>query len=251
MKIKRVLILMILILIGFFSPLTNQVKANSMEPPRIVIVVQNAPEDLELALKFADNPTSSRNFYKKKVAWETHYSFAKGMLREPDQSYDNAILVVQSSETSFEIPLPEEAYVQWDNACHLDLNNQSLTVGVNPVRTALLVLLRISLTLIIEGLVFYAFGYRQKASWIIFLVVNLVTQVALNFYIIEATPALSAYLGTLFTFILAEGAILIAEPLAYALTFKEQSRSRAAVYGVVANLASIALGIVIFFLLPI
>ena len=53
-------------------------------------------------------------------------------------------------------------------------------MGISPYRAPLLVSMRVSLTLVIEGIVFFLFGYRQKKSWQIFLITNLLTQGFVN-----------------------------------------------------------------------
>ena len=110
---------------------------------------------------------------------------------------------------------------EYNNTFTLDLSNQTLSPGYAPFRSTLLVSLRVVLTLLLEGLVFFLFGFRQKKSWLIFLAVNLVTQGVLNIWLdLISTP--SGYL--IFALILGEVIVFVVEMIAFPLLVKEKKR---------------------------
>ena len=43
------------------------------------------------------------------------------------------------------------------------------------------------MTLLIEGALFFAFGFRKKLSWVLFIIINLITQGLLNWQLCEGT----------------------------------------------------------------
>ena len=119
------------------------------------------------------------------------------------------------------------------------------TVTVPPVWTAYAVQLLATLltTLVMEGIVLALFGFgRQKRNWLVFLLVNLVTQSGLALW--TARTFLLHGLGgwSALSLLPAELVIFPAEMAAYALLLRGQPRSRAAACGFVANLFSAVLG---------
>ena len=99
-------------------------------------------------------------------------------------------------------------------------------------------------TLIIEGLVLLAFGFRQKRTWLIFLLTNVVTQLGLHLFcsnqIVSSAQGQFAYYLMLMT--LPELIILVVETAVYLSCLREHSMGRRAGYGVCANLASFLIG---------
>lgn len=98
-------------------------------------------------------------------------------------------------------------------------------------------------TLFIEGAVFWLFGFREKSSWLVFLVVNTITQVGLHLL----TGAMLAeagwhFLNYFLTIIIQELVIWGVEALAYAFLIQERTRGRRVGYAFAANIASFVLG---------
>ena len=95
----------------------------------------------------------------------------------------------------------------------------------------------------IEGVVLALFGFgRQRRNWLVFLLVNLVTQGGLALW--TARTCLLHGLGawSVLALLPAELVIFPAEMAAYALLLRGQPRSRSAAYGFLANLFSAVLG---------
>lgn len=98
-------------------------------------------------------------------------------------------------------------------------------------------------TLIIEGLIFWLFGFRERRSWLVFLLVNTATQTGLHLAV-GSTLAEAGwhFLNYSLTILIPELVIWAAEAAAYALLLKEHDRSRRIGYALAANIASFVLG---------
>lgn len=98
-------------------------------------------------------------------------------------------------------------------------------------------------TLVIEGLIFWLFGFREKRSWAVFLIVNTVTQTGLHLAA-GTSIALSGwhFLNYALVTILPELVIWAVEAAAFACLLQESGRYRRIGCAIAANIASFALG---------
>ncbi len=221
-------------------PFINVSFANSAEPPSILIIVPNAPDDLEIEILSEDSYINAK---KTDKIIEKYYAFYYRDLK----NLDSYVLKISSENTNFEIPL-EYKLKTYNNVFMLDLKEQTLTSGKSLSRTMKLVSLRVFLTLIIESIIFLIFGYRQKKSWLYFLVINLFTQGFLNIWLNGLSPVVGY---ALFALIFGEILVLIAELIAFSILTKEKSRIITFSYVLLANLASLIIGGYAITLLPI
>jgi hypothetical protein len=169
------------------------------------------------------------------------------MIPSRSDKLENAVLVVESSEQSFQISLPTETFKTYNNLLTLNIDAETLIIGQSPLRVPILIAMRVVLTLFIEGIVFYLFGYRKKRSWLIFFAINLITQGGLNAMI--TGPGIGSY--WMIGFIFVEIVILIVEMILFISLVKEHKKSRAAIYTIIANLASLVLGGILISYLPV
>jgi len=109
------------------------------------------------------------------------------------------------------------------------------------------IVLRIVLTLIIELFILYLFLYREKSSFIKALIVNLITHTALTITLFVAFYTSGAWTNV-FLIIPLEILVIIVEVISYRYLLKEQSTTKSSIYAVVANVATIAIGLIPFFL---
>ena len=222
--------------------------ANSAEPPCLTVIVSNPVEDLSLSICFNDGTESNALLLKRESkAWETYYRFFSNMVGFSRYSLESAMLVVESSEKSFECKLPETSFKQYNNLLTLDFENEAITVGYKPLRNVLLVSMRVLLTLLIEGVIFLAFRYKKKSSWVSFLLINLITQGALNILIYGIH--LNGY--WIFGYVFYEIIIFIVEAIAFSCILKEHNKGRAISYALIANFASLILGSLLIGYLPV
>jgi hypothetical protein len=213
---------------------------NSAEPPSILIIVPNAPEGLEISIG-SDSLYAKANITDKHI--EKYYTFYSQELGNVNKYNIN----INTGDKSFEI-LIEEPLKKYNNIYTLDLVKQTLTPGKLLTRSVFLVSLRIALTLLIEGIVFWLFGFRNKRSWIVFLAINLITQGALNIWLNGFLP-LESYL--VFSLILGEFLVFIGEIIVFRILVKEHRHRRTLLYVITANFLSLFAGGYIITVLPI
>jgi len=246
-RLKKLLACFISILLITLT-LPNITFANSAEPPSLTVIVSFPADDLTLSLRFADGTmTDAVHLQKEKKAWEAYYRFFYGMTAAARPSLEGATLIVQSSDKNFESPLPTSAFSRYNNLITLNVARESIVAGQTFARSLLLVSIRVVLTLLIEGMIFFVFGYRKKASWVIFVVINLLTQGTLNTLL--SGPNLGSY--WIFGFAFYEIIIFIVEAIAFALILKEHKKGRAIGFALTANLASLILGGLLISYLPV
>jgi len=234
---KIPLVVVLLIVISIILPLIAF--ANSAEPPSILIIAPNTPEDLEISIRVGEE---DRRANVREKLFERYFVFYSHDL-EKAQSYE--LKIVQGEEI-FLITL-EAPLKQYNNIFTLDLMNKTLLPGKALGRTVQLVSLRIILTLMLEALVFFFFGFRRKRSWLVFLIVNLLTQGALNIWLNELSP-IAGYL--IFSLIFAELLIFSFEIIVFLLLVKEHKALRRILYVLGANLLSLIVGGYIITTLP-
>ncbi len=218
--------------------------ANSAEPPGITIIVENAPDDVSLTLELAEDPGYPIRTQKAYKCWEVYFHLYGDF---QGSTLKNAVIRVESSEKQFTCPLPQEVYNRYNNLLTLDFQTETLMPGQRWWRQPVLTAIRISLTLLVEGLIFFAYGFRTKRSWVAFLVINLLTQGWLNYNLNGAAFASNLVFGLFFL----EFLILIAESIAFPLATKEVDTKKCLRYAFVANAASWFAGMILITNLPV
>lgn len=239
-KLSAILLVLIVML-----ALPVSVSANAAEPPGMIIIVERAPEDLELTLELEKEPEYGIRIRKDAQNWEVHFRifYSPGI-----DLLNGAAIRVESSEKSFTCPLPDGVSNRYNQLLTLDYESEALVLGQRWWRQPALTAVRVTLTLLVEGLIFFAFGFRGKRSWIVFLIVNLLTQGWLN-YIINSGAFTNGYwvLGLY----LAEFVIFIAESIAFPIATKEKKKWICVLYALAANAASLIAGLLLINHLPI
>ncbi len=229
----------ILLLILTFLTIPSIGFANSAQPPSIIVLVSNSPKDMEIHLDRDGQIIESR---KNEKMLETTFSFYSYHF-EKNEIYQ--FLIVTNGETIV-IPI-DTPLTGYNNLYTLDLKTHTLTQGRVPYKNILYIALRVIFTLILEGLIFFAFGFREKRSWIIFLVLNLITQGALNIWLNSMFPS-NGYI--IFALIIGEFFVFIAELIGFIALVQEQKRLKTAAYVILANLISLVAGGYLITLLP-
>ena len=232
-------IMVLFTLLVFMFPVSAS--ANSAEPPALVILVNNPPEDLVITM-ISDNEQKKAKFLRS--AWEGYYVFYSRDMR----GNGKYTFKVTANGESFECTL-RESLQTYHNVVTLDLSGQKLTPGKYPFRLVLLVSMRLLLTLLIEGIIFWIFGFKQKRSWLIFLAINIVTQGALNIYLNSSGSPINNYL--IFSLIFGEFFVFSTEMIAFPIFIKEHKWSYNFLYAFVANLISLVAGGLMITLLPV
>ena len=237
---KRLLLVMVLGMLMILILPANAL-ANSAEPPSLVILINNPPDDLSIVLVSNEKQPEA---IVRRVAWEGYYVFYS---RDMQVGGKYTFKVTTNGE-SFECTLGSPLQ-RYNNVVTLDVSNRELTPGKYPFRSVLLVSIRLLLTLILEGIIFWLFRFRQKRSWLIFLAINLVTQGILNILLNSGGSLMPSYL--IFSLILGEVFVFAAEMIAFPILIKEHKKSRILIYAFIANLISLIAGGYIISVLPV
>lgn len=232
------LILPLLLLLALIWP--TVALADAAAPPVLIIIVNHAPADLTMEAIERDQ---SLEMSRRCVAWESYFCCYSGLLDDMAPS----VIRIHSGEQSYDIPLSLEPN-KYNQIFTLDLSNRTLQPGKLPLRDALLVAMRLLLTLLIEGAVFWLFGFRTCRSWLVFLIVNLITQGFLN--IVLSTGQIIDGYRWLSLFLL-EFVIFIVEFVAIPLAIKERELARRFLVVISANATSFVLGLLLITCVPV
>jgi hypothetical protein len=231
-------------LIMTFALLAPAANANSAEPPGFTIVVPSAPADLSLSVVFSNGDRVVLR--KESRIGESYFYYYYWLENAHRTSLEQAVLEVETAQIRYQIGLSSLRGEKYNEQLTLNLVTQTLSWGYSPMRQALWVILRITLTLAVETLIFWAFGYRTRQSWLTFLAVNLLTQGGLNWTLSQSGSG--SY--WIFAFGMLESIIFITEAIIMAFFLREHSRKRAVLCSLSANLASLLAGIALLSHLP-
>lgn len=131
----------------------------------------------------------------------------------------------------------------------VDMRNVDITITqtdvgsskeILPVATMVFDLaLRILGTIVVEFLVLVLFGYFEKKSYFFVMYVNLFTQVTLTLFMFVTKFYFSPVIGELIVLLIGEAFIFTFEIIIYRKYLKEHGKSRATIYGLIANLVSL------------
>jgi hypothetical protein len=163
--------------------------------------------------------------------------------RIPDQF--KIIMVTQSGKITVSETLTMESFymsLQFDaESGKITKPNVAVFIGLQFISTLIP-------TLILEGLILLLFGLFTKRNFKVFLIMNLVTQIALT-AILGMTLINAGLLSAIFVLILSEGLIWLFEILVCWLLFdKKKKTGRRILYALVANMASFGLGLILLFM---
>ena len=252
--------LSLLLALAFCLALPIPASANSAEPPYLTILVEHPPADLKLTLTLGEGSLQeSYTLQQDSLLWEGYYRFYIHIWSpwapagtEPQ----TASLLVENGGTHFSLSVEPKGFSYSHNLVTLDLANQRLLYGQPWWRQPLLIFLRVSLTLVPEGLVTLIFGFRPKRTWVGLPLVERVGQLGVNLciYCVASPTALEPYAALIYLGLLLytpmEILVLVAEAIAFSRLLKEHRKRRAVGYAFVANLFSWALGGALLAVLP-
>ena len=262
-------ILSVLSVLMFLAVLTVPASANMEEPPFFNILVTNAPDDLTIT--FITQHDVEVELRPLTRAWESYFrlyyseiprAYKELGFRDTGYSFigsDSELLATSrlrltspSSGLDVTVDAPYTQMKYYNGLAKINLDPASGTVTFDttymPVRNVLLVLLRVGVTLVTEGIVFFLMNYRTRRSWLVFLGANLVTQTILNITLTGYMPEPLGYWE--FGYAFGEVLIFLAEAVLFALLLREQPKGKAVLTAVIANAFSLSLGIALFTYLP-
>jgi len=245
MKNKKILIVLFLFLIVLNTAFQIEISANAAEPPSLVIITKTS-DDVEIYL-VSPNGNKEMLFRKLNKKIEDYHILYNKDLKGNLNDLENAKIKIKTDTEEFYIE-NEVVLNKYNTVYRLDKMNKTLVEGKGLKRSITLIASRITITIIIEMIIFYMFGFREKRSYYIFLLVNLVTQFFLNYNINNMLPTTS-YL--MLNIIFMEIIILITELITLNLLIKEKNKIRISLFVIVANFLSYLVGGYIIMNLPI
>ena len=249
MNVRNSILLLLLCTLFLSVICPDTALANSTEPPGFVILVNEAPEDLTIVMTDgAENIREPIVLQSKRKNWETYYRFYYSMV-PGEIDLQQVVLHITTGGETYTLELPTEITQRYDNLLTLNWKTQTLIVGQPVWRLPLLIGARLVLTLVIEGAVFWLFGYREKKSWIVFLGINLLTQAGLNISLSSSVPGEYGYWQ--FALVIVEMLVLIIEIVAYRLFLWEDKKSKGTWFAIVGNMVSWGLGALLMTIMPI
>jgi len=219
----------------------SPVMANAIEPPSLVVILQNAPADAAVEL------------YKTQA--RTKHSLISGdrsfviYSRDLSLMADAIPVVISGGGETFTLLMDRRLMLKRHNAVILvDFSNRSFIMGKGVARSVVLIALRVLVTLAVEGLIFYALGFREKRSWMAFLGVNLLTQAAVNLWVNFAVTGFESYYQ--YSFLFLEVMVFLVELVLLPPMLREQ-KGRRGIFVVLANILSAAAGVLLITHLPV
>lgn len=235
---KKIVLIIFAILFSSLIFFTDT-KANSAEPPMVWILIPGTYEHVDGVL-VVDSIVIKGWANENKT--ETYIRFYYGSI--PDFNRQKEI---DGSDATFFITLDNKQYMiqtdirgsGYNDLYTFDVNNLQLIKGKTFARDATLVSLRLFSTLILEGLVFFIMGYRAKRTWMLFLLINLITQGCLNILLNSDRPE-NVYM--LFVLMIAEAVIIVVEEAVLLFTVNEGKALKLFFTILLANLLSLFLG---------
>jgi hypothetical protein len=235
---KKIMSIMFLIIFSFFL-FVNNTKANSAEPPMVWILVPGTYERAEGVLIIDSRVVPG---YVTSSKMETYIRFHYSSIPDFDHQKKidgrNAKFVITLDNNQYTISSDIRGY-GYNDLYTLDLDTMTLIEGKTLERNAFLISLRLFSTLILEGFVFFLMGYRQRRTWMLFLLVNLVTQGGLNILLSSGSPA---NYGIIFSLMVYEILIIIFEGTTLLLSVREGKKLKLFLTILVANVLSLFLG---------
>lgn len=207
-------------------------------PPSFIIIVPKASTDLEMSLI----PENINPYLRKDTVFESYFCFASNHF----QSINNSLRVTSSQKT-FEITI-ESPLKPNSNIFTLDMENQTLTSRDNTSRSARLVFLMIFIFLILGAIIFYLFSFRGKKSWMMFLIISLITQGALIIPINETFNPIYNFMGI--QLIIGELLIFAVEAIAFSYLVAEHSLARKTLFVATSNFLILIAGSYLGNILP-
>ncbi|MBQ2725069.1 MAG: hypothetical protein IJF78_05125 [Clostridia bacterium] len=237
--------------------LSIPVYANAEAGPDFTVLITGAPEDLTVSLVTPDGVSVDLRPLRR--GWEScfrlyYHELFEAMNGDARYSYESiaemektaakSSLHLVSAEDGIDctVPMPAENQMRYNHLSVMKIADKTAVPGSSAYmvwRNVLLAALRVSVTLIAEGVIFFLMTYRTRRSWIVFAAVNLVTQIFLNVTITGNYLAMGYWeIGFFFL----EGLIFLTEAVLFAALLKEHPKLRGFVTAILANAVSLVCG---------
>lgn len=226
--------------------------------PVLTVVAPLAPRDMKATVVLKKNDrlgerTIPVELQSERRAWEGQYRLYReavyGVTTWYGNAYDfkDAELILESGGETKTLPIPAELLSERGSEDHIMLNWHSGRMSAVPAaRAPLLLLMWAAIAMAAEGVVFWLYGYRSRRSWIVFFIINLVTQTAHHMLV----SGLNVGVNRIKVYILFVPLLFLAEMLAFVMFVDERPRDRTISFAVVGNIASQAVLALLMGVLP-
>lgn len=272
MKLKKVLLIISITLIIFIS-MSIPVQADVGPKPKTIINI--AGIEGEYVAAFASKEAYGPNFdyqfwcdnYKDSeynyikynpimeysdgdgFKWITTYYKCEGDSEIGFYYYRPNIfkLVIYKDDKLYKVTDEIECYAFTSKyEINFNANNQTIKIkNTYPYfKEVLLFILRISITLAIEIGLFIIFRLYTKRNILVVGITNIITQVLLNI-ILNLELYFKGSLSTILLYILLEVIILIIEPIIYIIFTRNKNKFLVLLYGILANILSFVIGVLL------
>lgn len=234
-------ILGVFLLISLFF-IAQVVLGNAMAPPSFRIQVSQGPQDLKMAIGDPAEGKAFSRLIKKVKAWDTSFYYYGNVA-----DYSNPELRLETEGQEYFISLPSKEPLAYEEIYELNFSTKEIKRVDHRPRSLLYAFMRLVITLVAEALILWVMGFRHRHSYLVFLLVNLITQGFLNFVVLKS--AITGYwqMG----FFLLEIFIFLFEAILLPAFICERSKPYTLLASLVANLTSLLLGAWILTNLPI
>ena len=189
---KKKLLLALLLAVTLFSVLPAGAWAvGPYQPPTLTVVVLGAPKGTEMSVTLRrDEEQFHSPLECERRLWENCYRLYRAGVWQIKDWYGNAYdfrdaeLVLKNSEGEKRVPIPEGLLQPrgFNEVLTLHYRTGELCYGLPAWRAPLLIGIRLAAVLLIEGLFFYLKGFRDRKSWLLFTLINVLIHGGLNIY---------------------------------------------------------------------
>ncbi|MBO4914272.1 MAG: hypothetical protein J5449_03615 [Oscillospiraceae bacterium] len=214
--------------------------------PVLTLLVPFAPGDMSVTLTIYKNDKTGQRIIpvkleKQRKGWETQYMLRReavyGITTWYGNAYDlkDATVTLEYGGENHKLFIPQELLSERNSEDYIQLNWRSgRMTAMSSSRSLLLALMWTAIALAVEGIIFWLFGYRSKKSWIMFLIINTVTQTAHHAFVsgVNVNPS------SIKVYALLIPVLLLVEMVCFVVLIDEYSRDKTISYVVAANAAS-------------
>lgn len=226
--------------------------ASQYHAPVLTLVSSFAPGDLKLTVTIYKVDKNVERVIpvvleSERKGWESHFFLRReavyGISAWFGNAYDlkDATLTIEHGGESRTYDIPEKLLSERNSEDYISLNWRTGEMkALSPLRAPLVMLMWAAVAIAVEAVVFLCFGYHSKKSWLVLIIVNLVTQSAHHAII----SGINVDVNRIKVYIILIPVLFLVEMLAFVMLIDERSRDKTITFAVVANLASqVALGL--------
>lgn len=239
------------LLLSAVLALTVPAAAAVYHAPVLTVVTPFAPRDLKVTVVIKKSDKKGERVIPvvleaERKAWEGQYRLYReavyGVTAWYGNAYDlkDAELILEHGGESKTVPIPAELLSERGSEDYMTLNWRTGQLSaVSKWRAPLLLLMWTAVAMAVEAVVYWLYGYRNKRSWLVFFLINIVTQTAHHMII----GGLNTYLDAnrMKVYILFIPLLFLVEMIAFVMFVDERSRDRTIGFAAVGNIASQAM----------